>query len=211
MHAPRPSQIATAFLDNRGQAFFTVSVALDPTTLSRKTASILTAGVDGQFGTADDARLYTAVEYRRGRLTLRADVPLNTKYRVRLNAGVIKDVNGLALDGEFKAGKPSGDGVAGGSYEVVTATPSKTTVRFSTVAGFMNVRLFGKNTPITVANFQHYMNEAAWDDTFFHRSVKDFVIQGGGHNVIRNHVGDVHTEANIQNEPGISNLRGTKI
>ncbi|MCW3062683.1 MAG: alkaline phosphatase [Capsulimonas sp.] len=210
MRAPRPVQIATAFLDNRGQAFFTVSVALDPTTLSRKTASILTAGTDGVFGTADDVRLYTSVGYRKGRLTLNANVPLNTKYRVRLNASVIKDVNGLALDGEFKAGKPSGNGFAGGNYDVVSATPTKTVARYSTSAGFINMRLFGSTKPITVANFMHYMNEGAWDTTFFHRSAKDFVIQGGGFNVGTNNViGSVHSEGDIQNEPGISNLRGT--
>lgn len=210
MRAPRPVQIATAFLDNRGQAFFTVSVALDPTTLSRKTASILTAGTDGVFGTADDVRLYTSVGYRKGRLTLNANVPLNTKYRVRLNASVIKDVNGLALDGEFKAGKPSGNGFAGGNYDVVSATPAKTIARYSTSVGFINMRLFGSTKPITVANFMHYMNEGAWDTTFFHRSAKDFVIQGGGFNVGTNNViGSVHSEGTIQNEPGISNLRGT--
>src|SRR5690242_9442324 len=171
MRAPRPVQIATAYLDNRGQAFFTVSVQLDKTTLSRKTASILTAGTDGVFGTADDARLYTAVGYRKGRLSLRANLPLNTRYRVRLNASVIKDINGLALDGEFKAGKPSGDGFAGGNYDVVSTLPAKTRVRFSTSAGFINVGLY-RNTPNTKSNFIHYTDEGAYDNTIIHRSVR---------------------------------------
>jgi cyclophilin family peptidyl-prolyl cis-trans isomerase len=214
MHAPRPSQIATAYLDNRGQAFFTVTVQLDKTTLSRKTASILLPGVDGQFGTADDARLYTAVGYRKGRLSLRADIPLNTPYRVRLNAGVIKDINGLALDGEYKPGY-SGDGFAGGNYDVVTATPNKTRIRFSTVAGYINVGLY-KNTPITKGNFLHYANEGAWDTTFFHRSEihhtgqNDLdVIQGGGFSLIGNSLDQVHMEAPIDVEGSNSNLQGT--
>ncbi|MDB5320563.1 MAG: hypothetical protein JWN40_2194 [Phycisphaerales bacterium] len=224
MRAPRPVQIATAFLDNRGQAFFTVSVALDKTTLSRKTASILTAGVDGLFGTADDARLYTAVGYSRGRLSLRADVPLNTKYRVRLNASVIKDVNGLALDGEFKAGA-SGNGIAGGNYDVVTATPTKARIRFSTVAGYINVGLY-KNTPNTKDNFLHYTNEAAYDNTIIHRSVRFNdpanppnqaqiqqidIQQGGGYflNTATNATTLVHNHGVIQNEGTNLNTKGT--
>jgi cyclophilin family peptidyl-prolyl cis-trans isomerase len=214
MHAPRPTQIATAFLDNRGQAFFTVSVALDSTTLSRKTASILTAGVDGVFGTADDARLYTAVGYRKGRLTLRADVPLNTNYRVRLNASVIKDVDGLALDGEYKAGA-SGDGVAGGDYDVVTAAPTKTRIRFTTVAGFINVGLYN-NTPLTKANFLHYANQGVWDTTFFnrsehhHKSKSDLdVIQGGGYNTAGSSLNHIHEDTGINLEGANSNVAGT--
>ena len=88
--APRPAKIATAFLDNRGQAFMTVTVALDTSTLSRKTAALYTAGGDGVFGTGDDARLYTKVGYRKGRLSLRADgLDLNDRYRVVLNSSVI--------------------------------------------------------------------------------------------------------------------------
>lgn len=216
MRAPRPVQIATAYLDNRGQAFFTVTVQLDKETLSRKTASIILPGVDGVFGTADDARQYTAVGYRKGRLSLRADLPLNTPYRVRLNASVIKDINGLALDGEFKGnGVASGDGFAGGNYDVVTATPSKVRVRFSTVAGYINVGLY-KNTPTTRSNFLHYANEAAWDTTFFHRSEHHHtggtdldVIQGGGFNVTNGQIGSVHMETGIEVEGSNSNLAGT--
>jgi cyclophilin family peptidyl-prolyl cis-trans isomerase len=225
MRAPRPVQIATAYLDNRGQAFFTVSVQLDKTTLSRKTASILTAGTDGVFGTADDARLYTAVGYRRGRLSLRANVPLNTLYRVRLNASVIKDVNGLALDGEFKAGKPSGDGFAGGNYDVVSTLPAKTRVRFSTVAGFINVGLY-RNTPNTKSNFIRYTNEGAYDNTIIHRSVRFAdpgnppnqaqqqqidIEQGGGFllNTGTNSTSRVTSHGAINNEGTNLNAKGT--
>ena len=215
MHAPRPSQIATAYLDDRGQAFFTVTVALDKTTLSRKSATLLTPGVDGQFGTADDARVYTAVGYRKGRLSLRANLPLGTQYRVRLNAGTIKDVNGLALDGEFKAGKASGDGFAGGNYDVVSTLPAKTRVRFSTVAGFINVGLY-RNTPNTKSNFMQYANEGDWDNTFFHRSEHHVgndtnldVIQGGGFNIVNGQLGSVTAKMGIVVEGTNPNLQGT--
>jgi cyclophilin family peptidyl-prolyl cis-trans isomerase len=210
--APRPAKIATAFLDNRGQAFLTVTVALDTSTLSRKTAALYVAGTDNVFGTADDVRLNTKVGYRKGRLSLRSDaLGLNAKYRVVLNASVIKDVNGLALDGEFN-GMPevSGDGTPGGNYDVVSTTAAKTTVRLSTVQGYMNVRLNTRFTTVTATNFLHYVNEAAYDNTFFHRSVPGFIVQAGGFFVNgSNAVAETHTEGNIVNEPGISNTRGT--
>ena len=68
-----PSYVTGVFLDNRGSASFNMSLGLDTTTLSRKSASFYSAGVDGQFGTSDDARVYTRVGYRKGLLTLRAD------------------------------------------------------------------------------------------------------------------------------------------
>jgi cyclophilin family peptidyl-prolyl cis-trans isomerase len=59
--------------------------------------------------------------------------------------------------------------------------------------------------PITVDNFLHYANEAAWDGTFFHRSVPNFVIQGGGFIVDKNNtIQNAHQEASILNEPGIT-------
>jgi peptidyl-prolyl cis-trans isomerase A (cyclophilin A) len=214
--APRPVKIATAFLDNRGQAFLTVTQPLDTSTLSRKTAALYTDGADNVFGTADDARLYTKVGYRKGRLSLRADaLGLNERYRVVLNSSVIKDVNGLALDGEFN-GMPeiSGDGTPGGNYDVVSTPAAKTRARFSTVAGYMNIGLY-RNTPNTKANFQHYANEGAWDGTVFHRSVRTSaggidIIQGGGFNVGGdNKVHVIHQETGIGLELANSNVRGT--
>jgi cyclophilin family peptidyl-prolyl cis-trans isomerase len=211
-----PAHIASDYLDNRGQAFFTVSVALDTSTLSRKTAAIFTAGDDGVLGSADDQRVYTAVGYRKGRLTLRANLALNEPYRVKLNASVIKDVNGRALDGEFKGDlKASGDGVAGGDYDVITQKARKTKFRFTTVAGFINVSLYTKNARATSSNFMHYANEGAWDATFFHRSEQHTqsggldVIQAGGYDVANGTIGSVHSNAGVGLELGNSNVQGT--
>jgi cyclophilin family peptidyl-prolyl cis-trans isomerase len=210
------AQIASDYLDNRGQAFFTVSVALDSSTLTRKTAAIFTAGTDGILGSADDARVYTAVGYRKGRLTLRADLALDVPYRVKLNAQAIKDVNGRALDGEFNGDlRPSGDGVAGGNYDVITQPAAKTRYRFSTVAGYINVGLYTKTARTTVTNFMHYANEGAWDVTFFHRSEHRTgsggldVIQGGGYDVANGIIGSVHTHPGVGLELGNSNIQGT--
>lgn len=210
------AEIASDYLDNRGQAFFTVTVALDSSTLTRKTAAIFTAGVDGVLGTGDDARVYTAVGYRKGRLTLRADLGLNVPYRVKLNAEAIKDVNGRLLDGEFNGDmKASGDGIAGGNYDVITQTAAKTRFRFSTVAGYINVGLYTKTARTTVTNFMHYANEGAWDITFFHRSEHHTqsggldVIQGGGYDVETDTIGSVHSHTGVGLELGNSNVKGT--
>jgi cyclophilin family peptidyl-prolyl cis-trans isomerase len=212
--APRPAKIASAYLDNRGQAFMTVTVALDTSTLSRKTAALYSAGGDGVFGTSDDARLYTKVGYRKGRLSLRSDaLGLDDKYRVVLNSSVIKDVNGLALDGEFN-GMPeiSGDGTPGGNYDVVSTPAAKTRVRFTTAAGYINVGMY-RNTPITKSNFMHYVQEGGYDDTIFHRAIDTgiHIIQGGGFTV--NHAtdktGKVHTHPQIVNEGTNPYVKGT--
>ena len=77
------------------------------------------------------------------------------------------------------------------------------------------IELFEGATPITVNNFLNYVNDGDYLDSFFHRSVEDFVIQGGGYTTDSttftdtDQFTDVPTDAPIQNEPGISNLRGT--
>jgi cyclophilin family peptidyl-prolyl cis-trans isomerase len=215
--APRPAKIASAYLDDRGQAFFTVTVALDTSTLSRKTAALYSAGTDGVFGTSDDVRLYTKVGYRKGRLSLRADtLTLGDKYRVILNASVIKDVNGLALDGEFN-GMPeiSGDGTPGGNYDVVTTPAAKTRARFSTAAGYINVGLY-RNTPLAKSNFMHYVEEGGYDDTIIHRSVDKAtggidIVQGGGFTIdtAANTTSTVHTHAQFNNEGTNAYTQGT--
>ena len=57
---------------------------------------------------------------------------------------------------------------------------TESTVRMETVLGNIDVALTDTDTPLTVANFLRYADRGAWDGTFFHRSVADFVIQGGG-------------------------------
>ncbi|MBI3411003.1 MAG: peptidylprolyl isomerase [Planctomycetes bacterium] len=57
---------------------------------------------------------------------------------------------------------------------------SSTVVRFNTSAGPVNIQLFDSSKPQTVANFLNYLNNSAYDSSFFHRLVTDFVLQGGG-------------------------------
>lgn len=53
-------------------------------------------------------------------------------------------------------------------------------VRLETNMGTIDIELFNAAAPITVANFLNYVTSGRLDETFFHRSVNNFVIQGGG-------------------------------
>ncbi len=63
-------------------------------------------------------------------------------------------------------------------------------------------------TPETVTNFLRYADEGRYDNTFIHRSVPGFVIQGGGYR-LADGLPSIERLPTIVNEPGISNTRGT--
>lgn len=48
-----------------------------------------------------------------------------------------------------------------------------------TTAGDITLNLLAKNTPITVNNFVFLAREKFYDGTIFHRTIKNFMIQGG--------------------------------
>jgi peptidyl-prolyl cis-trans isomerase A (cyclophilin A) len=106
-----------------------------------------------------------------------------------------------------------------------------TIVRFETVMGNFDVRLFDSAMPRTVANFLHYVTSNKYNGSVVHRNsdtrdtptgpLRDFVIQGGGYFLhdptppnMRITTTQVATIAPIMDEPGggvagLSNLRGT--
>jgi peptidyl-prolyl cis-trans isomerase B (cyclophilin B) len=50
----------------------------------------------------------------------------------------------------------------------------------TTNKGNIKVELDAEKAPKTVANFLDYVNKGHFNDTIFHRVIKDFMIQGGG-------------------------------
>lgn len=84
-------------------------------------------------------------------------------------------------------------------------------------------RLFDSDAPLTVANFLGYVDNGDYDSSFIHRSVTNFVVQGGGFAfdpnlgafindpVLNDFPGGLQpiTGPTILNEYGRSNLRGT--
>lgn len=210
-------QVSAILADNRGQARLTVTAALNRDTVNTNTCSILTAGADGVFKTADDVKQAATVKYRaaKNEILIRANLPADTPYRVLVKGNQVKSVDGVALDGEFNGQNVlSGNGKAGGRFQFRTANRAIKTAIFQFAQGDIRVNLFTAETPGTVSNFFNYANAGQWDGTVIHRSVNSpfpFVIQGGGFRV--NAAGDSMVSAanfgEITNEPGISNIRGT--
>lgn len=64
---------------------------------------------------------------------------------------------------------------------------TNTIVRLQTTQGMIDIELYdrggppgGTLAPLTAANFLKYINSGRVDNTFFHRKINDFVLQGGG-------------------------------
>jgi cyclophilin family peptidyl-prolyl cis-trans isomerase len=216
LFAGAPPTILSCSTDNRGEAWFQVSDQLDPATVNNVSVVVHHAGDDGTVLTSDDVKLEAKVSYiaRSKLIYVRAfKLKPDRTYRIVLNGKLITSTDGFRLDGEFNgANVTSGNGVRGGDYIVASVSDRsrRPVARFYTSYGNLDTILFKTNTVQTVANFLHYANEGAWDGTFFHRSIADFVVQGGGFNInyTNNTTGQIHQEDPVVNEPGISNIRG---
>lgn len=103
------------------------------------------------------------------------------------------------------------------SAQATTATQTATTtgnpaanpiVEISTSLGKIKIALNAEKAPISTENFLKYVNKKHYDGTTFHRVIKTFMVQGGGH---LPDMSEKSTDAPIKNEAknGLSNLRGT--
>jgi cyclophilin family peptidyl-prolyl cis-trans isomerase len=81
-------------------------------------------------------------------------------------------------------------------------------ILFETTLGNFTIEFFEKEAPISVANFQKYIDEEFFSGTIFHRIVPGFVIQGGG---FTEDMTQKKTNPAIKNEAdnGLKNARGT--
>ena len=80
-------------------------------------------------------------------------------------------------------------------------------VRMQTNFGIVVIELFPQKAPKTVQNFLRYVDEGFYDDTLFHRVVKNFIIQGGGYT--KNYEKKPTHEPIInESHNGLKNLRG---
>ena len=84
-----------------------------------------------------------------------------------------------------------------------------TVVRFETPLGSFDVELFDDVTPLTVTNFLNYVNDGDYENSFIHRKVNDFIVQGGGFTFENDLVGNVPEDPPVINEFNLSNVRGT--
>lgn len=99
---------------------------------------------------------------------------------------------------------------------IVTATTlfprlsNATIVEFQTVMGNFEVNLFDNDTPATVANFLDYVDNGAYSNSVYHRSVSNFIVQGGGFVYDpATTLAAIPANAAVTNEPEFSNRRGT--
>jgi len=85
-----------------------------------------------------------------------------------------------------------------------------TIVEFQTSHGNFKVNLHDETTPKTVENFLQYVNSGKYDNTIFHRTVDDFIIQGGGAKFEGTLPPTwIAVEGSITNEPVYSNVKAT--
>jgi peptidyl-prolyl cis-trans isomerase A (cyclophilin A) len=85
-------------------------------------------------------------------------------------------------------------------------------VLVKTTQGDITIELNQEKAPETVKNFLAYVNEGFFDNTVFHRVIKDFMIQGGGFALKEDgSIEEKATKAPIQNEAknGLKNKKGT--
>jgi peptidyl-prolyl cis-trans isomerase A (cyclophilin A) len=61
-----------------------------------------------------------------------------------------------------------------------TPGPGNPVVVFKTTKGTFKMELFPAQVPKTVENFLRYVDGGFYDDTIFHRVIRNFVVQGGG-------------------------------
>lgn len=82
------------------------------------------------------------------------------------------------------------------------------TVIVTTNKGSFEVELNSERAPISTENFLKYVDSGFYNGTIFHRTIKDFVVQGGG---LTPDMKEKETLAPIKSEAtnGLSNLKGT--
>ncbi|GAA61361.1 peptidyl-prolyl cis-trans isomerase [Pseudoalteromonas sp. BSi20652] len=87
-------------------------------------------------------------------------------------------------------------------------TSAATIVEMNTSQGTIEINLFDQQTPKTVANFLSYVQDDSYNETVIHRSVSNFVIQGGGF-TFSDSLDAITTKPAVENEPVFSNVKGT--
>lgn len=88
---------------------------------------------------------------------------------------------------------------------------SNPVVRFQTNFGVIDMELFPDTAPGIVENFLDYVYRGDFDESFFHRLVPNFVLQGGGfrYKEPTEDVTRIPTQDPVQNEFNRSNLQWT--
>lgn len=161
--------------------------------------------------------------------------PLGLNLTLGLAAFLGASSAGAQSLGEITALTPTARTVATGSVASVPLSEffkiagktrdANPVVKFATTSGNIYVELLAgdapNGAPATVANFLNYMNSGRYTNTFIHRSMPNFVVQGGGFRVNGDQTSGagaglanlevITTDPAVVNEYNVvrSNLRGT--
>ena len=92
--------------------------------------------------------------------------------------------------------------------QVRVAAEKRPRVLIKTAKGEIKIELFADETPRTVENFLSYVDEKFFDDTIFHRVIRNFVVQGGGFTP-ELEMKPVHEAVKIESRRNLPNLRGS--
>ncbi|MDO6445815.1 peptidylprolyl isomerase [Colwellia sp. 1_MG-2023] len=93
---------------------------------------------------------------------------------------------------------------------LISISAQATIVEFQTSHGNFKVNLHDETTPKTVENFLNYVNSGSYNDTIIHRTVDNFIIQGGGAKFEGTLPPSwIDVEDSIINEPVYSNVKAT--
>jgi cyclophilin family peptidyl-prolyl cis-trans isomerase len=83
-----------------------------------------------------------------------------------------------------------------------------TQVQVTTSMGNFTIELNAERAPLTVAQFLKFVDQGYYSGTIFHRSIPNFVIQGGGYDVDYKLKGNPPKVVN-ESGNGLTNARGT--
>ncbi|WP_371824065.1 peptidylprolyl isomerase [Hahella sp. HN01] len=106
------------------------------------------------------------------------------------------------------AGKRGLLGLAFWAISLTAMAADLPTATISTSEGDIKIKLFSDKAPVTVENFVGYIKDGYYDGLIFHRTIPQFMIQGGG---FKPDMEKKDTKAPIKNESdnGLANDRGT--
>ncbi|MBU4329129.1 MAG: peptidylprolyl isomerase [Acidobacteriota bacterium] len=90
----------------------------------------------------------------------------------------------------------------------VPAGISRPKVLIKTSLGDITIELYPDKAPATVQNFLRYVDEKFYDNTLFHRIIKDFMVQGGGFTT-ETELKDIHPHIKNEADRALKNKRGT--
>lgn len=102
-------------------------------------------------------------------------------------------------------------GVGTADSSVTVDYVKNTVVQFTSALGTFEVEMFDSQAPITVQNFETYMTSGRYTNSIIHRSIDNFVIQGGGFTSNNGVINSVNTDAAITGEFNAArgNIKGT--